>query len=249
MNSDIPLINPLILFGGAHLAAESAAVWQAIAGTPPSKKRAVLVTAALAEHKHASQVYRSGEESAPLKQLGCEIQVLAIHSRDEAEQAFRLEEPDIIVLSTGSPRTFLETLRYTRAWDVILDAWFKNAMLVALPGSAVALGQHAFAPVRLLPAGLSELYLEYLTGMDMVTETCIVPHYDTLTSDTLTYITAILPPSAILLGIDEHAALRIEGGRCQVLGRGGVAVVSRGTLLRTAAAGTEVSLDSLLAIE
>lgn len=86
----------------------------------------------------------------------------------------------------------------------------------------------------------------------------VIPHYDNAeggTHDTrycymgerrLRQLEALLPPSAAILGIDEHTAMLfdLDAGRVSVRGHGAVTIRRQGTS-RTIRPGTELTLDEL----
>ncbi|GAB4478621.1 MAG: hypothetical protein Kow00124_23260 [Anaerolineae bacterium] len=244
---------PLVLMGGEHLTPASRPLWADLMALHAHHGgRLAVVPAALADAAAPKREYRLGLALEGLAGAGFAAEVIPILSPDQAGQPDLIGQieswPGGFYLAGGAPRALLETLRYCPAWDALWRRHAGGALLIAAPGAAVGLGQHAFAPIE--PGGQNAYppQFEYLTGMDCLAEVGVVPHFDRLSPTLIDALLAVMPRDALLAGIDEGAALLIERVGCRVLGRGAVTIRDRAGVRQQVRAGQGIiAFESLFA--
>ncbi len=194
---------PVALLGsGEYLPAMEAVEQELLAGRPP--RMAQLATAAAPEGgERVRYWHRLGGRAAD--RLGVEQVVVPVVDRasaDDAEVAALVEGAGLVYLSGGSPPFLAATLRGTRVWRAIHDAWRAGAALAGCSAGAMALT--ANVPDLLHPRRPPE------PGLGVVPHLQVIPHFDRLPrivpSRALRWLMA---PShgVIVLGIDEDTAL------------------------------------------
>ncbi len=244
---------PLILLGGEHLTPTSRSLWaDVMALYAHHSGRLAVIPAALADAPPPKREYRLGLALEGLAGAGFAIEVVPIIAPGDADRPDLVSQiegwPGGFYLAGGSPRALLETLRYRPAWDALCERHAGGALLISAPGAAAGLGQHAFAPIEPAGEGTHPPQFEYLTGMDWLAEIGVVPHFDRLPPPLVEALTAVMPRDALLAGIDEGAALLIEGTGCRVLGTGAVTVRDRVGVRRQVQAGQGIiAFESLFA--
>jgi len=200
--------------------------------------------------------------------LGLDLRLARFRRRDDppAEQALALAslaEADYIIAGPGSPTYAIEQLRGTPILATMLQRWHDGAQLVFASAATIALGLHALPVYEIYKVGRDLYWAEGLNllGGDRI-ELAIVPHWDNAeggTHDTracfmgmerFARLQALLPPQAVVLGVDEHTAISLDlaGGAATVRGKGGVSVL-RGSDIDRFETGSRFSLDALRAAQ
>jgi cyanophycinase-like exopeptidase len=161
--------------------------------------------------------------------------------------ASHLREAQYIFSGPGSPTYAARNLKATRALDCVADAFHKGSILVLSSAAAIAAGSHAMRVYEIFKAGADlgwddGLHLLPLLGLDI--DPVIVTHWNNaeggagldttrcyMGSDRFDRLTAMLPPSTPILGIDEHTACITEpdGTTFRVMGAGTAAILNNGT--------------------
>jgi cyanophycinase len=172
-----------------------------IAGRPP--RYAQLATAAAPEGPASlARWHALGADAAG--RLGVEQVVVPVGNRDDADDprnAGLVAGAGLIYLSGGSPTYLTETLRGTRVWAAIVDAWRNGAALAGCSAGAMALsaGFPGFRrPWRSAP------------GLGLVPVVRVIPHFDRFGGrlpDVALRGLARADADAPLVGIDEETAL------------------------------------------
>ena len=178
--------------------------------------------------------------------LGLDLRVARDHHRDDppraqAEALEALTRGNYIVAGPGSPTYATEQLRSTPIAEAMLQRWHAGAQLVFASAATISLGRHALPVYEIYKVGRP---LQWAEGLDILGpygfELAIVPHWDNAeggTHDTracfmgmerFARLRALLPPTATVLGIDEHTAvtLDLERGRAEVQGKSGITLLS-----------------------
>jgi cyanophycinase-like exopeptidase len=184
--------------------------------------------------------------------LGLELRLARYHNRADpperqAQALAALAEADYIVAGPGSPTYAVEQLRGTPILATMLQRWQDGAQLVFASAATVALGRHALPVYEIYKVGQA---LHWAAGLDLLggqgLELAIVPHWDNAeggTHDTracfmgmerFARLQALLPPTAAVLGVDEHTAVTFDSlsGTATVRGKSGIAVVRGGATQR-----------------
>jgi len=177
----------------------------------------------------------------------------------QAEALAALTAANYIVAGPGSPTYAVEQLRDTPILAALIARWRDGAQLVFASAATIALGRHALPVYEIYKVGRP---LAWSAGLDLLGpygfELAIVPHWDNAeggTHDTracfmglarFERLRALLPASAVVLGVDEHTAVTLDlrSGAGSVRGKGGVSIL-RGAVEMRYAAGEEFDLDVL----
>jgi cyanophycinase len=177
-----------------------------IDGRPP--RYAQLATAAAPEGPASlARWHALGADAA--RRLGVEQVIVPVGNRDDADDpgtAGLVAGAGLIYLSGGNPAYLTETLRGTRVWAAIVDAWRDGAALAGCSAGAMALsaGFPGFRrPWRSSP------------GLGLVPVVRVVPHFDRFGGRLPDVALRGLPrgqggrgdDAALLVGIDEETAL------------------------------------------
>ena len=194
---------PLALVGSGEYLPHMAGIEGAlIEGRPP--RYVQLATAAVPDGQSVvERWHRLGTEQA--KRLGVEPVIVPVNDRDDAENetmAAMVAGAGLIYLSGGNPGYLADTIRGTRVWAAIADAWRAGAALAGC--SAGAMVMTSWVPsLRHPKKGGTK-------GLDVVPHLRVIPHFDAFLSRFPDMITRILlphDPSITVLGIDEDTAL------------------------------------------
>jgi cyanophycinase-like exopeptidase len=196
--------------------------------------------------------------------LGLDLRLARYLGRDDppAAQALALaalSDADYILAGPGSPTYAIDQLRDSPVLATMIERWQQGAQLVFASAATIALGRHALPVYEIYKVGQP---LAWAEGLDLLgghgIELAIVPHWDNAeggTHDTracfmgmerFARLQALLPATAVVLGIDEHTAVSLdlaaEAGT--VRGKGGVSAVRGGEELRFET-GEKFPLDAL----
>ena len=178
----------------------------------------------------------------------------------ETKNAVRkIEGAGYIFAGPGSPTYTVRNWAGTPLIEAVARRVDEGAQLVLASAAAIAVGHYALPVYEIYKVGEEPHWLEGLNllapyGLDLA----IVPHWNNAeggTYDTrfcfmgkprFDALTALLPQSGVVLGIDEYTACILLPGEgvCHVMGAGGV-TVRRGGEEKTFAADSSFSLDEL----
>jgi hypothetical protein len=178
------------------------------------------------------------------RRLGLPLAIISYHSvRDDACQISAALEgivrSNYFLAGPGSPTYAVRQWSASPVMAAIVQRWRQGAQLVWASSAAIALGRHVLPVYEIYKVGQA---LHWEEGLDLLglfgLELAVVPHWDNAeggTHDTracfmgaarFECLKAMLPLTAVVLGIDEHTAVTIDttSGEVQVRGRGGVTV-------------------------
>jgi cyanophycinase-like exopeptidase len=196
--------------------------------------------------------------------LGTPLRVARYHHREDppdkqADALAILAQAKYIVAGPGSPTYAIRQLRDTPIYGVILSRWNAGAQLVFASAATVSLGRHALPVYEIYKVGEG---LHWEEGLDLLGpsgyELAIIPHWDNAeggTHDTRACFMGMdrfgrlrdqLPPTAVVLGVDEHTAVTLDIAHDEgvVGGRSGITVL-RADADRRFLSGERFSLDVL----
>ncbi len=196
--------------------------------------------------------------------LRLDLRIARYHQRDDppqmqAEALEVLAQSSYIVAGPGSPTYAVEHLLGTPILDTLIARWHSGAMLVFASAATISLGRHALPVYEIYKVGRPLYWAE---GLDLLGalgfELAIVPHWDNAeggTHDTracfmgmerFSRLRAMLPATAVVLGIEEHTAVTLDlvRGTAEVRGKGGVSVLQGDEALRRVS-GEAFTLDIL----
>jgi len=158
---------------------------------------------------------RLGREQAA--RLGVEAVPVVVRDREEADDpalAALVSGAGLVYLSGGNPPYLAQTLRGTRVWDAVLQAWEDGAALAGCSAGAMALT--GWAP------HVRDLTQPADPGLQVVAGWHVIPHFDRMTEWEPRLVDRVLadaPEGTRVVGIDEDTAVVQEDGRWVVHGR------------------------------
>jgi cyanophycinase len=212
-----------------------------LAGRPP--RYVQLATAAAPEGPASlARWHALGADAA--RRLGVEQVVVPVGDRDGAQDpanAALVAGAGLVYLSGGNPTHLTETLRGTRVWQAIVEAWRAGGALAGCSAGAMALS--AGFPGFRRPWRSSD-------GLGLVPVVRVIPHFDRFGArlpDVALRGVGRGDDDALLVGIDEQTALvgglddgwqsepAGRGNAWQVLGRQSAWLLGAGGRTRVAA--------------
>jgi cyanophycinase-like exopeptidase len=164
----------------------------------------------------------------------------------------------------GSPTYALRHWRDTPVPGALADVLARDGVVLLASAAALTLGSHTVPVYEIYKAGLDPYWdrglnlVEQATGLPAV----VIPHYDNaegghhdtrfcyLGEQRLAAMERELPPSAFVLGVDEHTAVLLDPAArtASVVGNGTMTVRRQGHSV-VHPAGTVLPLDALLSAE
>jgi cyanophycinase-like exopeptidase len=166
---------------------------------------------------------RLGREQAG--RLGVEPVPVVVRDRAEADDedlAALVEGAGLVYLSGGNPPYLAETLRGTRVWEAVRQAWESGAALAGCSAGAMAL---ATSVPHVRDQGQPDV-----EGLGVLPGWRVIPHFDRMREwrpHMLDQARASLADGELVVGIDEETALVHDGGTWVVDGRQAVHVFTR----------------------
>jgi hypothetical protein len=165
------------------------------------------------------------------------------HSTDDEAMCADIETATYIFAGAGSPTYATRHLANTRVWQTVLDRLESGATLALASAMALAVSAHTLPVYEIYKVG-GELFwasgLDLLGGLNLGLDLAIVPHWNNNEGGTeldtshcymgaarFSELRAMLPPSAMILAIDEHTACVLDLGReeARVHGAGTVSIL------------------------
>ncbi len=162
------------------------------------------------------------------------------YSTDDPELTAPLLKANYIFMGPGSPTYAVRHLRGTWAWHTIVARQRRGAALALASAAAIASGAYALPVYEIYKAGADPYWEE---GLDLFRpyglELAVVTHWDNTEGgenldtrcafmgvERMARLEEMLPPTATILGIDEHTAVVLDfaKGMAQVVGRSGATV-------------------------
>jgi cyanophycinase len=154
------------------------------------------------------------------------VYVIDKTSANDPALAASLRSARLIYLLGGFPRHLGETLADSLAWQAALEAYQDGAVLAGSSAGAMVLCSHYYDPYE----------QKLLQGLNMLPNSCILPHYNKYGKEWAAQLTQRLP-DVLLIGIDEGTGI-LSGadGRWTVHGAGAVTLL-RGDQIQSHARG------------
>ena len=165
-----------------------------------------LATAAAPEGERS--LYRWHELGAAAAQRLDAVQVVVdvrdtVTANDDANAAL-IDGAGLIYLSGGNPTFLANTLRGTRVWAAIVDAWRSGSSLAGCSAGAMAMGGY-IPDIRHPKRG-------GVDGLGIVPDLRVLPHFDKYSRMIPDFVMRpLLTDTATVVGIDEDTALASEG--------------------------------------
>ncbi len=182
---------------------------------------------------------------------------------DDPEVAAQLQDATYIMAGPGSPTYTARTLAGTATLRAIRERWADGAGLAFASAAAIAFSAHLLPVYEIYKAGEEPAWRP---GLDLLEplglDLAIVPHWNNREGgehlDTsccymgvarFGRLRRMLPPTATILGIDEHTSCIIdpEEGTVRVRGQGELTLMT-GEGCRTVPAGEELPLAEIRAL-
>jgi cyanophycinase len=154
--------------------------------------------------------------------LGLDVQELPVYTRADAgsaELSARAAAAGLLYLTGGDPGLLAQTLRGSRAWDAMVEAWRGGAALAGSSAGAMALCRWTLVMAR-WPRHEQRRAAD---ALGLVPGTAVLPHYATMGSR---WSVEDRPDGLTLLGIDERTAAVWDGAGWHAAGAGAVTVIS-----------------------
>jgi cyanophycinase len=132
-------------------------------------------------------------------------------SANDESLARSLREAKLIYMLGGFTGYLGETLKGSRAWEAVLDAYRNEAVVAGSSAGAMVMCEFYYDPSQ----------GRIVEGLNLVHNSIVLPHHNTFGKGWAARLLAI--SQAILIGIDEQTGMLDDGaGNWTVYGRGGV---------------------------
>ena len=224
---------PFVLIGGGEWGGACRALDAELLAATGAAEVVVLPTAAAFEHPDRVGV-RAREWFGG---LGVKVRALDVLHRAEAEDpvvAETVRKARYVHVADGSPLHLRSVLKDSAVFAAMLSAWTGGAALVASGAGATLL-----CDPMVDPRGGA-----YTVGLGVVRNLAVFPYHGTAAAHLLQRSIELLPPTAVLVGIDEDTALVLEGGTWRVAGGGAVTVYSGGEAVTYGSGDTPAGLPT-----
>jgi len=161
----------------------------------------VIPAAAAPDNNHQ----RAGHNAlAWFKKLGAiDVTILPLIDRASANQpsiAKQLQSSRLIYLLGGFPHYLAQTISASLCWQAMLIAYRSGAIIGGSSAGAMVLCRYYFDPDR------GRVY----EGLNLLPNTCVIPHHNTFGKSWSTKLTSLLP-TQVLIGIDEETGMIDDG--------------------------------------
>lgn len=217
------MTGPVALVGsGEYLEVMAPTETALLAGRAPRYVQIPTAAAPEGEASLARWVALGVEQAA---RIGVEAVSLVVRDRAEADDpvlAGLVEGAGLIYLSGGSPPYCAATLRGTRVWDAVLEAWRGGAALAGCSAGAMSLT--SWVPDLRHPTRSTDV------GLGVVPDVRVIPHFDRLLGwlpDLVSRYLIRVPDGTGVVGVDEDTAVVWDGATWTVSGRQSAWLLSR----------------------
>lgn len=151
---------------------------------------------------------------------------------------------DYMVAGPGSPTYAVRTWRGSAVWEAVVERYRSGAHLVMASAAAMAIGRKTVPIYEIYRCGEDPRWVD---GLDLLgaqgIDLAVMPHWNNASGanhDTRfcfmgearkLQLVALLDPTTVLLGIDEHTACTFDFKEqlCRVEGAGGVTIIAGGS--------------------
>lgn len=179
----------------------------------------IIPTAAALDHNEQ----RAGNNGIHwFQHLGAKnIQSIPVVDRESASDekiagAFRGAR--LVYLLGGFTHYLGQTLKGSRVWQVVLEAYQQGAVIAGSSAGAMVMCEHYYDP------GQGQIH----EGLDLVHNAILLPHHNTFGKNWAPRLSAMLP-EVTLIGIDEETGmLNDENAQWTVYGKGSVTLYTSG---------------------
>lgn len=137
-------------------------------------------------------------------------------NNEEIAQSFR--EAKLIYLLGGFTHYLGQTLKDSRAWQAVLEAYRQGAVIAGSSAGAMVICEHYYDP------GQGQIH----QGLDLSHNSLVLPHHNTFGKHWAPQLMTLIP-EVTLIGIDEQTGMIDNGaGQWKVYGRGSVTLYTSG---------------------
>jgi len=173
----------------------------------------------------------------------------------------KLRRANYLFAGPGSPTYAVRAWRHTAVFETMAGKLASGSHLVFASAAVTAMGRWTLPVYEIYKVGLD---LHWIEGLDLLgrygLDLAVVPHWNNSSGEThdtsrcfmgevrLRKLAQMLPPTIVILGIDEFTACIVEPGeqRCRVFGQGAVTIRTLdGAPDRVFASGETFSFDEL----
>lgn len=163
-------------------------------------------------------------------------------STDDPALLAPMLEANYLFLGAGSPTYLVRHLKDSLALSYLLGRHRVGAALCLASAAAIAFGSKTLPVYEIFKAGHD---LHWIDGLDLFgpfgLDLAIVTHWDNregganldtsccfMGRSRMEQLRRLLPPTTVVLGIDEHTGVvfDFQAAQCQVMGKGGVSVLA-----------------------
>lgn len=198
-------------FGGAMREPDLRAIEMAGGADAPIR---IIPTAAAPDKNHL----RAGNNGIRwFRSLGAtNVEPVLLINKDSAndlEIIDTLRSAKLIYMLGGFTHYLGQTLRGSKSWEAVLEAWRDGAVIAGSSAGAMVMCEYYFDPGR---AAVER-------GLNLIPNACVLPHHNTFGKDWVWKLQPLLP-GVTLLGIDEQTGMLTGGAAWHALGGGTVTV-------------------------
>jgi cyanophycinase len=223
----------LLLEGGAEFGGQMSLPDQKaikLAGGPDAPIR-IIPTAAAPDKNHIRAGYNGVRW---FQSLGArDVKSLALTDKASVEDhkiAAELKAAKLIYLLGGFPDYLAKTLKFSLAWESVLEAYQDGAVIAGSSAGAMVLCQFYYDPAT----------GQVCDGLNLVRNACVLPHHNTFGKGWAARLLSELP-GVTLLGIDESTGLLDDGsGENWAVSGGGTVTLYQGNQIAVSRAGESI---------
>jgi cyanophycinase len=140
------------------------------------------------------------------------LPVVDRNSANNEEIAGSFRDAKLIYLLGGFTHYLGQTLKGSRTWQVVLEAYQKGAVIAGSSAGAMVMCEHYYDPSQ----------RQIHEGLDLVHNSLVLPHHNTFGKNWVPQLKPLIP-EVTLIGIDEQTGMINDGAsQWAVLGRGSV---------------------------
>lgn len=263
---------PLVLFGSGETARSGRQVHEEVLSRFPSPVRVAILPTPAGFQPNADAVAERLADFVRRSLVNHRPEVVVVDAKrrggdesgaadpDDPQVAAALEGVRYVFAGPGSPTYVVRHLAGTLTWAAVLRAWHDGACVALASAAAVAIGAHVMPVYEMYKAGED---LGWRPGLDLCAdlglELAVVPHWNNteggagldtsrcyVGQDRFEWLRELLPPSAVVLGLDEHTSCIVDSvaGTLDVRGQGTITIL-RGSEETIIPAGERRSIDLL----
>jgi peptidase E len=254
----------IVLMGSGELTSTMVEVHKDLLGRLGPAPRAVFLDTPAGFQLNADQLSRKAVDYF-LTHVHHSLEIASLKSYDSgrtlvAEKAFQtLRAADFVLIGPGSPTYAVRQWRQSPVPDILNKRIQAGACLIAASAAALTVGSYTLPVYEIYKVGED---LHWVEGLDLLGQfgmrAAVIPHWNNAeggTHDTrfcymgeprFRELEAMLPPEALVIGLDEHTACIMDLEKDEAMVRGiGRVIVRTGTMEAAFARGERFPLALL----